>query len=118
MQLVLQVRHAPPRHHAGRLSADADGRLDTAELLRAGYMLQRSVQQDKGGADRKLKRTVCASASAARPRESPRITRQQASLAWGVHARLAPGGRSAPEQGLERRRAAPLRLDTPRPGVT
>jgi hypothetical protein len=31
--------------HAGRLSVDADGRLDTAELLRAGYTLQRSMQQ-------------------------------------------------------------------------
>src|SRR5882672_3699751 len=36
--------------HAGRLSVDADGRLDTAELLRAGYTLQRSVQQEKSGA--------------------------------------------------------------------
>jgi hypothetical protein len=34
----------------GRLSADPDGRLDTAELLRAGYTLQRSAQQRKGGA--------------------------------------------------------------------
>lgn len=34
----------------GRLSADADGRVDTAELLRAGYTLQRSVQQERGGA--------------------------------------------------------------------
>src|SRR5262245_45561354 len=31
----------------GRLSADADGRVDTAELLRAGYTLQRSAQQTK-----------------------------------------------------------------------
>ena len=31
----------------GRLSADPDGRLDTAELLRAGYTLQRSAQQNK-----------------------------------------------------------------------
>ena len=29
----------------GRLSADPDGRVDTAELLRAGYTLQRSAQQ-------------------------------------------------------------------------
>jgi hypothetical protein len=36
--------------HAGRLSVDADGRLDTAELLRAGYTLQRSVQQRNAGA--------------------------------------------------------------------
>jgi hypothetical protein len=36
--------------HAGRLSADADGRLDTAELLRSGYTLQRSAPQEKGGA--------------------------------------------------------------------
>ena len=36
--------------HAGRLSVDADGRLDTAELLRAGYTLQRSAPQEKGGA--------------------------------------------------------------------
>jgi hypothetical protein len=35
---------------AGRLSADADGRLDTTELLRAGYTLQRGVQQEKPGA--------------------------------------------------------------------
>ena len=34
----------------GRLSADPDGRLDTAELLRAGYTLQRSAQQTKDGA--------------------------------------------------------------------
>jgi hypothetical protein len=34
----------------GRLSVDADGRVDTAELLRAGYTLQRSVQQERGGA--------------------------------------------------------------------
>jgi hypothetical protein len=34
----------------GRLSADPYGRLDTAELLRAGYTLQRSAQQPKGGA--------------------------------------------------------------------
>jgi hypothetical protein len=33
----------------GRLSVDADGRIDTAELLRAGYTLQRSVQQEKPG---------------------------------------------------------------------
>jgi hypothetical protein len=31
----------------GRLSVDPDGRIDTAELLRAGYTLQRSVQQEK-----------------------------------------------------------------------
>ena len=31
----------------GRLSADADGRVDTAELLRAGYTLQRSAQQTR-----------------------------------------------------------------------
>jgi hypothetical protein len=36
--------------HAGRLSVDADGRVDTAELLRAGYTLQRSTQQHRGGA--------------------------------------------------------------------
>src|SRR5262249_3779980 len=36
--------------HAGRLSVDADGRVDTAELLRAGYTLQRSTQQVKAGA--------------------------------------------------------------------
>jgi len=30
---------------AGRLSTDADGSIDTAELLRAGYTLQRSAQQ-------------------------------------------------------------------------
>jgi hypothetical protein len=36
--------------HAGRLSVDADGRLDTAELLRAGYTLQRSVQHISRGA--------------------------------------------------------------------
>ena len=35
---------------AGRLSADADGRLDTAELLRAGYTLQRSAPQARPGA--------------------------------------------------------------------
>ena len=29
----------------GRLSTDADGHIDTAELLRAGYTLQRSAQQ-------------------------------------------------------------------------
>jgi hypothetical protein len=34
----------------GRLSVEADGRVDTAELLRAGYTLQRSVQQQRGGA--------------------------------------------------------------------
>jgi hypothetical protein len=34
----------------GRLSVDPDGRIDTAELLRAGYTLQRSVQQEKPGA--------------------------------------------------------------------
>jgi hypothetical protein len=34
----------------GRLSVDADGRIDTTELLRAGYTLQRSVQQEKPGA--------------------------------------------------------------------
>lgn len=32
---------------AGRLSADPDGQLDTAELLRAGYTLQRSTHQAK-----------------------------------------------------------------------
>ena len=32
----------------GRLSADPDGRVDTAELLRAGYTLHRSAQQTKG----------------------------------------------------------------------
>jgi hypothetical protein len=31
----------------GRLSADPDGHIDTAELLRAGYTLQRSAQQIK-----------------------------------------------------------------------
>ena len=31
----------------GRLSADPDGHIDTAELLRAGYTLQRSAQQTK-----------------------------------------------------------------------
>jgi hypothetical protein len=35
---------------AGRLSADADGRLDTAELLRAGYTLQGDTQQSRPGA--------------------------------------------------------------------
>src|SRR5213592_4852395 len=30
---------------AGRLSVDPDGHVDTAELLRAGYTLQRSTQQ-------------------------------------------------------------------------
>ena len=35
---------------AGRLSADADGRLDTAELLRAGYTLQGRTQQARPGA--------------------------------------------------------------------
>jgi hypothetical protein len=34
----------------GRLSVDSDGRIDTAELLRTGYTLQRSVQQEKPGA--------------------------------------------------------------------
>ena len=33
--------------HAGRLSVDADVRIDTAELLRAGYTLQRNTQQGK-----------------------------------------------------------------------
>ena len=32
--------------NAGRLSADPDGHLDTAELLRAGYTLHGSTQQD------------------------------------------------------------------------
>jgi hypothetical protein len=36
--------------HAGRLSVDADGRIDTAELLRAGYTLQRRTQQAPTGA--------------------------------------------------------------------
>jgi hypothetical protein len=36
--------------HAGRLSVDPDGRLDTAELLRAGYTLQGDTRQVKGGA--------------------------------------------------------------------
>src|SRR5437870_13877811 len=31
----------------GRLSADADGKVDTAELLRAGYMLQGGAQQPR-----------------------------------------------------------------------
>lgn len=31
-----------------RLSADSDGYVDTAELLHAGYTLQRSAQQIKG----------------------------------------------------------------------
>lgn len=35
---------------AGRLSVDPDGHIDTAELLRAGYTLQRSVQQSRPGA--------------------------------------------------------------------
>jgi hypothetical protein len=33
--------------HAGRLSVDPDGHLDTAELLRAGYTLQKHTQQGK-----------------------------------------------------------------------
>ena len=36
--------------HAGRLSVGADGRVDTAELLRAGSTLQRSTQQHTSGA--------------------------------------------------------------------
>ena len=35
---------------AGRLSVDPDGHVDTAELLRAGYTLQRSTQQAAPGA--------------------------------------------------------------------
>jgi hypothetical protein len=35
---------------AGRLSIDPDGHVDTAELLRAGYTLQRSTQQSAPGA--------------------------------------------------------------------
>jgi len=35
---------------AGRLSADADGRLDTAELLRAGFTLQGSTLHPRPGA--------------------------------------------------------------------
>jgi hypothetical protein len=35
---------------AGRLSVDPDGHIDTAELLRAGYTLQRSTQQSAPGA--------------------------------------------------------------------
>jgi hypothetical protein len=35
---------------AGRLSVDPDGHVDTAELLRAGYTLQRSTPQHAGGA--------------------------------------------------------------------
>src|SRR5712691_64588 len=34
----------------GRLSVDPDGHVDTAELLRAGYTLQRSAQQPAPGA--------------------------------------------------------------------
>jgi len=34
----------------GRLSVDPDGHVDTAELLRAGYTLQRSTQQSAPGA--------------------------------------------------------------------
>lgn len=34
---------------AGRLSIDPDGHIDTAELLRAGYTLQRSTQQPTPG---------------------------------------------------------------------
>lgn len=34
----------------GRLSVDPDGHIDTAELLRAGYTLQRSTQQNRSGA--------------------------------------------------------------------
>src|SRR6266545_4080664 len=33
----------------GRLSVDPDGHIDTAELLRAGYTLQRSTQQPAPG---------------------------------------------------------------------
>jgi hypothetical protein len=36
--------------HAGRLSVDPDGHVDTAELLRAGYTLQRRTQQNSSGA--------------------------------------------------------------------
>src|SRR5258705_11473557 len=42
-----------PLHRAirtGRLSVDPDGHIDTAELLRAGYTLQRSTQQSAPGA--------------------------------------------------------------------
>jgi hypothetical protein len=35
---------------AGRLSIDPDGHIDTAELLRTGYTLQRSAQQSAPGA--------------------------------------------------------------------
>src|SRR2546426_12461570 len=35
---------------AGRLSVDPDGHVDTAELLRAGYTLQRSTPQGVPGA--------------------------------------------------------------------
>src|SRR5882724_11636996 len=35
---------------AGRLSVDPDGHIDTAELLRAGYTLQRSTPQSAPGA--------------------------------------------------------------------
>jgi hypothetical protein len=51
----------------GRLSVDADGHVDTAELLRAGYTLQRSVQQEKPGA---LQGATPRSTEARRPRAS------------------------------------------------
>ena len=56
--------------HAGRLSADADGHLDTAELLRAGYTLQRSAQQQKGGA---LQDATPRTGEAQHPRSSAEI---------------------------------------------
>ncbi len=42
------ILHRAIKH--GRLNVDPNGHIDTAELLRAGYMLQRSTQQQTPGA--------------------------------------------------------------------
>jgi len=56
--------------NAGRLSADPDGHLDTAELLRAGYTLQGGTQQVKPEA---LHDATPRTSDAQHPRLSPEI---------------------------------------------
>src|SRR3954469_5546178 len=59
----------------GRLSVDPDGHVDTAELLRAGYTLQRSTQQVSPGA---LQDATPSSSDTLHPQIPPEIQAQTA----------------------------------------